>query len=78
MEESIVYKQGNFERVLVKIDEKNDVYKFLINLSKKNLEGYRIFDIIYKTEKIVDKSKNNVKILSDSICGQQVLLKRNQ
>ncbi|MEE1009630.1 MAG: hypothetical protein UH963_10890 [Agathobacter sp.] len=62
----------------MKIDEKNDVYKFLINLSKKNLEGYRIFDIIYKTEKIVDKSKNNVKILSDSICGQQVLLKRNQ
>ena len=59
----------------MKIDEKNDVYKFLINLSKKNLEGYRIFDIIYKTEKIVDKSKNNVKILSDSICGQQVLLK---
>ena len=78
MEESIVYKKRNFERVLVKIDEKNDVYKFLINLSKKNLEGYRIFDIIYKTEKIVDKSKNNVKILSDSICGQQVLLKRNQ
>ena len=62
----------------MKIDEKNDVYKFLINLSKKNLEGYRIFDIIYKTEKIVDKSKNNVKILSDSICGHQVLLKRNQ
>ena len=62
----------------MKIDEKNDVYKFLINLSKKNLEGYRIFDIIYKTEKIVDKSKNNVKILSDSICGPQVLLKRNQ